>query len=144
MSLSVELLKLNEWFFFAPMANRYVFHICKEHNTVYSVNRNSWRISCNWYLSHGFFLWSVWFLYFFLPLEFYLIASALVNLMKFYNDLMVIRNSEIGRREFKTLQTLILPLLSLHCHFTDANYLKWAQSLTSPKAIRFSYLVVLV
>lgn len=61
---------------------------------------------------------------FFLPLEFYLIASALVNLMKFYNDLMVIRNREIGRREFKTLQTLILPLSSLHCHFTDAKLLK--------------------
>lgn len=60
----------------------------------------------------------------FLPSAFHLIAAALVNLMKFYNDPMVIRNKEKGIPEFKTLQTLILPLLSLHWHFTDAKLFK--------------------
>lgn len=54
---------------------------------------------------------------------------------------MVVRNREIAMPECQTLQTLILPLLSLHCHFNGVKPLKWVQSLTISKAIRVSCLV---
>lgn len=130
------------WVFFAPMVNRCVSHTGKEHSTSYNVNRNSWRIFCNWYLSQGLSLWFSDFILL-LPFEFRLIGSALINLMKFCNFPMVMRNREIAIPECKTLQKPNLPLLSLHCHFNDAKLLKWVQSLTSPKAIRVSHLVVL-
>lgn len=114
------------------MVNKYVFHNCKAHNSAHSVSRNIWTISCNWYLLHGLFLWSYDFI--FLPSAFHSIAIALIKLMKFYSDPVLIRNTETGIPEFKTRQTLVLPLLSLHRHFTDAKLFKmgaesyWPQS----------------
>lgn len=56
---------------------------------------------------------------------------------------MVTRNREIAIPVSKTLQRLVLPLLSLHCHFSAVKLLKWVLSLTGPKAIRVSSLVQL-